>query len=177
MSNFSLMGSLRTCKVQTGWADKIQSDRFQNPSEMVCPLWNGVDTAGREVFQDSFYTKNAGCNSAEDRIGVENAVSRPQYMEYINLNASGVQGDIYAGTEASENSGYRTKDLRDTHNLTGQFGLQTGFGQVIYPPCQGSGRSGSATAYDNAMEQQKKRGAGAMENYSRACGLRRMSGF
>ena len=155
MSNFSLMGSLRTCKVDTSWADKIQSDRFQNPSEMVCPLWNGVDTAGREVFQDSFYTKNAGCNSAEDRIGVENAVSRPQYMEYINLNAAGLDGDIYGNTEARQNTILRQQGVRDAQNYGGQFGLVSDWGN-INPSCIGSGgskgNSSSYTAYSNAMD-------------------------
>ena len=185
----SMESAIRTCKVDTAWANKIESDRFLNPDNMVCPLWNGIDTSGRAACPDSFYTKQAGCNSAEDRVVVENSVSRPQYMEYINLNASGIEGDVYgsqdslwSGNEAYDNSGYRSRELRQTHSQTGQFGLQTGFGQNIYPACQGSGRGGkygpdSTTAYQQAMNQEKRRGAGAMENYSRACGLRRMSGF
>jgi hypothetical protein len=54
---------------------------------MSCPTWSGFDLVGRKVCPDSFYTKSAGCNSAEDRVVVENNVSRPQYMEYITLNA------------------------------------------------------------------------------------------
>lgn len=83
--SISLSGSLRTCKVDTAWANKIQSNRFQNPSEMVCPLWNGLDTAGRQADPNSFYTKNAGCNNPSDRIDIEND-NRPHYMEYINSN-------------------------------------------------------------------------------------------
>jgi hypothetical protein len=169
--------AIRTCKVDTAWANKIESDRFLNPDNMVCPLWNGIDTAGRAACPDSFYTKNAGCNSAEDRIVVENSVSRPQYMEYINLNANGVQGDIYAGNSEWDNSGYRTKYLQNINNQAGQFGLVTGFGQNIYPSCQGSGRAGSTTAYQQAMNQENSRGAQSMETYSKACGTRRMSGF
>ncbi len=67
----SLESGIRTCKVVTGWANKVQSDRFQNPNLMVCPVWNGVDTAGRRACPDSFMTKRAGCNSAEDRVVVE----------------------------------------------------------------------------------------------------------
>jgi hypothetical protein len=173
----SMESAIRTCKVDTAWADKVESDRFLNPDNMVCPLWNGLDTAGRAACPDSFMTKQAGCNSAEDRVVVENSVSRPQYMEYINLNSSGIEGDIYAGNEPYENSGYRTKDLQNNHNITGQFGLVTGYGQNVYPPCQGSGRSGSTTAYQQAMMQQNSRGAAAMENYSKGCGMRRASGF
>ena len=40
----SLESALRTCKVDTAWADKIASDRFLNPDNMVCPIWNGMDT-------------------------------------------------------------------------------------------------------------------------------------
>jgi hypothetical protein len=41
----SLEGALRTCKVDTAWANRIQSDRFENPELMVCPLWNGFDNS------------------------------------------------------------------------------------------------------------------------------------
>ena len=32
MSLISLEGSVRTCKVNTAWANRIQSDRFENPN-------------------------------------------------------------------------------------------------------------------------------------------------
>jgi len=86
--SISLLGSLAVCKVNTGWGNKIQSDRFENPDNMLCPLWTGTDTYGRPVNPDSFYTKNAGCNSAEDRVVTENFL-RPQYMEYVALDANG----------------------------------------------------------------------------------------
>lgn len=69
--SISLLGSINVCKVNTGYADKIQSDRFENPDAMTCPLWNGQDSFGRYVHPDSFYTKNGGCNSADDRVSVE----------------------------------------------------------------------------------------------------------
>ena len=92
MSPLSLEKNIRTCKVNTGWANRNQSDRFQDPNLMVCPTWNHMDNAGRLVCANSFYTKRAGCNSAMDRVAVENTVTRPQYMEYIQLNADGIQG-------------------------------------------------------------------------------------
>ena len=61
---------------------------------MICPLWNGRDSTGRVICVDSFVTKSRGCNSAEDRVVVENNVSRPQYLEYVTLNAAGVGGNI-----------------------------------------------------------------------------------
>jgi len=86
--SISLLGSINVCKVNTGYADKIQSDRIENPDAMTCPLWNGQDSFGRFVHPDSFVTKNAGCNSADDRVSVENFL-RPQYMEYVALDAAG----------------------------------------------------------------------------------------
>jgi len=94
MSPLSLEKNIRTCKVNTGWANRNQSDRFQDPNLMVCPTWNHMDNAGRLVCANSFYTKRAGCNSALDRVAIENSVSRPQYMEYIQLNAAGIKGPL-----------------------------------------------------------------------------------
>jgi hypothetical protein len=115
---------------------------------MVCPIWNGMDTAGRKVCPDSFYTKRAGCNSAEDRVVVENAVSRPQYAEYVNLNASGIaMNSQYADTTGFVNSGMRTK-FNDTRNeLTGNFGLQ--FGADVETNC-------SMNAYERGMAQESQ---------------------
>ena len=79
----NLESALRTCKVDTAYQQRIQSDRFLNPKNLVCPVWNGLDNAGRVACADSFYTKREGCNSAEDRVGVEN-IQRPQYMQYIS---------------------------------------------------------------------------------------------
>lgn len=92
--SISLLGSINVCKVNTGWADKIQSDRVENPSNLLCPLWNGLDSFGRFVSPDSMYTKSAGCNSAADRVYVENFL-RPQYMEYVALDAAGFQAPLY----------------------------------------------------------------------------------
>ena len=95
MSNLSLESSIRTCKVNSGWSQRLQSDRWLNPSSTVCPVWSqgnyGFDTQGRMVCRDSFNTKTAGCNSALDRITVENA-QRPQYNEYVTLDAQGIGG-------------------------------------------------------------------------------------
>ena len=127
--SISLESALRTCKVQTSNANKIESDRFLNPQNMVCPIWSGVDTSGREVCPDSYYTKRAGCNSAEDRVVVENN-QRPQYMEYINLSANGIDGSIYGDSMIYQNEGLRTKAVQNAHTLTGTFGEQLG-GSVV----------------------------------------------
>jgi hypothetical protein len=148
--SISLEAALNTCKVNTGWATKVQSDRFLNPNNMVCPIWNGMDVTGRVVAPDSFYTKRAGCNSAEDRIVVENNVSRPQYIEYINLNASGVDGDIYGKSMGQANVQSQAAAVDQAHQYTGQFGLQTGFDQNIRGNCNVDYNNGK---FINSREQ------------------------
>jgi hypothetical protein len=145
--SISLNGSLRTCKVEQGWANRIQSDRFENPTLMVCPVWNGRDLAGRPVCADSFYTKTAGCNSADDRVSVENAL-RPQYAEYIQLNAMGISAPIYGSTnkhEADELVG--TRNLQQLPQVTGQFGVNGPSRANIIGTCP-------VYAYNQAMAQE-----------------------
>ena len=150
----SLESGIRTCKVVTGWADKVQSDRFQNPNLMVCPLWNGVDTAGRRACPDSFMTKRAGCNSAEDRVLVENNVSRPQYMEYVNLDASGIAAPIYGNTLPYQQEVARSKDLMsylpsdNSVGVTGQFGNGGGYSAQTLKGCNGMGSSARQSVYE-----------------------------
>ena len=122
----SLESALRTCKVDTSLANRIESDRFLNPHNMVCPVWNGMDTSGRHVCPDSFYTKRAGCNSAKDRIDVENTVSRPQYMEYITLSPHGISGQLYGTTDQYQESLDRHNELNHLKDITGNFGNQLG---------------------------------------------------
>lgn len=135
MSNLSLSGSLRTCKVDAGYAPCIQSDRFENPELMVCPVWSGFDSSNRPVCMDSFYTKSPGCNSPLDRVDVENYL-RPQYMEYINLDAEGFRynntikmGDHTEMSCTDPNSnmscydaGVRQINLDNLSKITGNFG-------------------------------------------------------
>ncbi len=65
----SLESSIRTCKVNTGNADRIESDRFLGfPDKKMCPPFLGTDLTGELVCPDSFMTKSAGCNTPEDRI-------------------------------------------------------------------------------------------------------------
>lgn len=146
----SLEAAIRTCKVETGWANKVESDRFLNPNLMMCPVWNGMDLTGRMVCPDSFYTKRAGCNSAEDRVVVENNVSRPQYMEYINLNANGIEGSIYENTLPWTAVGCNNKfHANQVENITGQFGNGAGFESETILGCK-------ANRYEQAMAQMQK---------------------
>lgn len=128
----SLNGSLRTCKVEQGWANRIQSARFQDAEQMMCPNWQGQDNLGRFVHPDSFYTKVEGCSLPMDRVLVENYL-RPMYMTYINLDASGYKADLYGneGCTASDTASnmecyeadLRSNQLNQYHKISGNFGL------------------------------------------------------
>lgn len=145
---FSLEGALRTCKVDTSWANRIQSDRFENPELMVCPVWTGFDGAGRPVSADSYYTKSAGCNTPEDRVHVENAL-RPQYFQYVNLDAEGIAGNIYdtQNNMSNHNTNVRTNGLNQLNpQLTGKVSGGPN-GSQVYPRC-------SAYPYELGTKQQ-----------------------
>lgn len=159
MSNLSLNASIRTCKVETGQANRIESDRFLNPNNMVCIPWNGINSKGQSVCPDSKWTKTAGCNSASDRVTVENHL-RPDYATYINLNTAGIQGDIYGppgNPSAWAKAGAANSWLDNRNNITGNFGKQ--FASNVYPTC-------GINAYKNGMSQeaQARRAAGAASN-------------
>lgn len=131
----SLQKSIRTCKVDTSYANKMESDRFFNEDNLVCPSWNGKDTTGRMVHPNSFNTKSRGCNSAQDRILVENCL-RPQYTEYVNLNSYGIDGHLYGNQQSNGAANKQTApsaNIRNVHNYTGNFG--TNFGSHVYPSC------------------------------------------
>ena len=147
----NLESALRTCKVDTAYQQRIQSDRFFNPKNLVCPVWNGLDTAGRVACADSFYTKREGCNSAEDRVGVEN-VQRPQYMQYIsdslgnsyNNNSPTSEPPTSAvGVEGFTHMDFATKATRFS-DITGNFGGQ--LAHNVYP------RTCASRRYDEYSE-------------------------
>lgn len=155
--NISLESSIRTCKIDPAYASKVQSDRFLNPLNMVCPIWNGYDSVGRPVCADSFNTKNAGCNSAEDRVFVEN-YQRPQYVEYVNLSSGGIDGEFYGHTLQNQNTSRRLQDLNSINNITGNYGMQ--FGSRVYPSC---GMYSYARGMQQNNEQLRK-----LSSYNRA---------
>ena len=168
--SISLQKTIRSCSVNTGESERIQSDRFFNPNLMSCPLWNGLNNKGQEVCSDSFYTKSAGCNSAEDRVVVEN-VLRPKYMNYVTLGAQGIAGHIYGNNvEAEVNSLGRDKFDQSRNKHTGNFGLQFG-ANVEYNGC-------SVNAYERAMSQmnQQMRNQNYMQNGAIANDYRTCSG-
>lgn len=179
MSNaLSLQASIRTCKVDQGWANKIESDRFFNPNVMMCPVWSGRDLTGRKVCPDSFYTKREGCNSADDRITVENSL-RPQYSEYVTLDTSGIRGNFDAGVgnvesfdifDMTRQGKTPSQTLNQSYSKTGNFGLQ--FGSSVYPGCGNYGYERGMS-----MDAQARRGKQFLnEGYKSNCSKCR-SGF
>jgi len=143
----SIEGSIRTCKVNTGNADKIQTDRMFNPENMVCIPWNGFNNKGQEVCPDSWYTKTPGCNSAGDRVTVETDL-RPDYAAYINLNMQGLQGDIYEGSNpfVKERASDAEKWDESRNDISGGFG-STQWNSTNIPSC-------GIYSYERAMTQQ-----------------------
>ena len=165
----SLEKSVRTCDVNVGEANRIQSDRFFNPMNMVCIPWNGVNNKGQEVCPDSWYTKTAGCDSAEDRVMVENA-QRPKYINYVTLGAQGIDGHIYGSEADYRNAVGRTKFDYSRNKLTGNFGGDFG-AEVRYQSC-------SVGAYERGMaqENQQLRNQNFMQNGAIANGYQRYAG-
>lgn len=158
MSNISLEGAIRTCKVDTAWANRLESDRFLNPNLMVCPPWNGVDTSGRPACWDSYYTKTPGCNSAADRVTVENGL-RPQYIEYVNLDAAGIRGGQGCNNQHQINPDTvcHKNTIDAVHDRTGQYGLTTGFSQHIFPNCMSCQNYPNKRAYGQTKQKTFKR--------------------
>jgi hypothetical protein len=140
----SLEKSVRTCQVNVGERERIQSDRFFNPQNMVCIPWNGLNNKGQEVSPDSFWTKTPGCDSAEDRVMVENE-QRPKYINYVTLGAQGIQGDVYGNMDATVNALGRDMFDKSRRQYTGNFGTQLG-ANVAYQSC-------SIGAYERGMKQ------------------------
>jgi len=114
--------SINSNKVNTGDKERIYSDCIQNPYAMSCKLWTGTDLAGREVCENSFNTKDAGCNSAEDRIFVENGL-RPQYTNFVTLSAPGISGDgLYRNTTTAYNTDQSAARASNTFKSSPHFG-------------------------------------------------------
>ena len=145
----SIEGSIRTCKVNTGNASKIQTDRMFNPENMVCIPWNGFNNKGQEVCPDSWWTKTPGCNSAGDRVTVETDL-RPDYAAYINLNMQGLQGDIYEGSNpfVKEAASDAEKWDESRSDISGGFG-STQWNSTNIPTC-------GLYSYERAMAQQSQ---------------------
>jgi hypothetical protein len=171
--NVSLEAAIRTCKIDPAYAAKVQSDRFLNPSNMVCPVWNGYDSAGRPACPNSFNTKSAGCNSAEDRVFVEN-YQRPQYVEYVNLSSGGIDGQFYGNNPNTTMTQWDVmkhyNDLSQVNNVAGNFGMQ--FGAKVYPSCGVNQYKRAMAQNQEALRKYTAYNQGYKSNYmKRACGM------
>jgi hypothetical protein len=103
-----------------------------------------MNNKGQEVSPDSWWTKTAGCDSAEDRVMVENA-QRPKYMNYVTLGAAGIDGHIYGNVAETYEAVGRTAFDKSRDKLTGNFGKDFG-ANVAYQSC-------SIGAYERGMAQ------------------------
>ena len=135
MSIVNLESALRTCKTNSANAERVLSDRFLNPTKLVCPVWNGLDAAGRVSCADGYKTKSAGCNSAQDRVGVEN-ILRPAYFQYISDNLGSAYNKNYNIPEGVKQEGFEMVDDKgfvrtQWSDLTGSTGLD--MNSTVYP--------------------------------------------
>ena len=165
--SLSLQSSVRTCKVSTGDSTRLQSDRFLNPSNMVCIPWDGKNNKGQVVHTDTFNNKTPGCSNPKDIVSVEND-QRPKYASYITLNMNGVNGNLYE----QSGSGTVSNSNKRLNSRTGNFGKQLS-SNVEYRGCT-VGKDGS-TSYDKAMatlnrNQSYASNGYASEHYRRASG-------
>lgn len=143
MSIPSLTKSIHTGNFNTANANRIESDRFLNPNNMVCIPPTGLDLVGRTVCRDSFYSKTPGCNSAMDRVSVESEL-RPNYAAYMNLNMTAINGEFY-GCDVNE-----WKQSRGL--ISGSFGNQ--FQSTNYMSCPSvSGANNMAHDQENKRKE------------------------
>ena len=169
--SLSLTGTISTCAVNTAYANRLQSDRFENPDTMVCPVWNGLDQYGRVVCYDSYVTKTAGCESALDRVAVENYL-RPQYIEFVPLDAQGFLSPAVFGQSINPSvEGYqktltlsRLQDVKSTYNKGGSVGIS--YSSTNAPLQTGQcGVDGGSTCNGNIQKYPNNVNLGVSEGY------------
>lgn len=139
MSLTYLRNNIVSNQVDQAWAEQGVGYRTLYPDAMMCPLWTGTDLAGRPVCEDSFYTKRAGCNSALDRIKVEDNL-RPRYAEFL-LDARGIEGAgaDYGSNEVSSVTYLANNLVKNRRDL---IGVQNGNFGVVTPSQYQYGLSG-----------------------------------
>jgi hypothetical protein len=128
--------AIATCKASQGFAPQQQSDRIFNPMIKVCPVWSGQDTAGRYVSANSFNNRSAGCTPPSLQMLNETRL-RPQYSQYVNLDAAGISGEDPSANGGMFNNGMdhnlfqtqsrnRSREIGQRGRLTGDFGTVNG---------------------------------------------------
>lgn len=139
------------CHVNKNKTERDFSDRFLNPNNMVCPPRAGVDTLGRPAGEYSIRTTSAGCNSALERVAVED-YQRPSAFSSVSLNNIGMMG------------GYTCSEL-ERQELASQQAQQI---QRSY----GSISNDSRAYYSQKMRDQQMYNIGERVNYYKS-----LSGF
>ena len=145
--NISLNSSIRSCRIDTGWADRMASERFLNPDLVVAPAWSGYDAAGRPAHPDSYNTKTAGGASAMDRVSVENHL-RPKVSEFVTLSTRGIEGAFLDDAPAGllrPGAAVAAREQSKARGATGRVGQDVN--AEIRPRC-GPYRSGVPTLTD-----------------------------
>jgi len=175
MSNISLTANILTSKVNVGNAARLRGYRILDPSAQMCPVWNGQDLTGRQACEYSFYTKAEGCNSAEDRIAVENTL-RPQYTNFVTYSAEGIAGYIYdkplPGDKQnlqSQQETYASNQRIRTKASTGQFGTTSPAESIMPSSTQEELSAVSGKLNANAvamMAQQRRNGQKAVTGFN-----------
>jgi hypothetical protein len=140
--SISLQSALRTCTVDHNNTARYQSSRWLEPSQNVCPVWNGKDNLGREVHRNSFYNKAAGCNHPSERVDVE-IFHRPKYFQYTTLDAGGLEGDGSYGYAQPHNT-----HVQSINSGVGSFGQD--FGKQVHTSCSGRGVRNQDNRYAHA---------------------------
>lgn len=80
--------AMRNFKVDTAQTNRVAGDRYINPNNMLCGVFNNRDAYGRDVSSNSYPHETAGCTLPSYRINIENEL-RPRFSEYYNLRTDG----------------------------------------------------------------------------------------
>lgn len=132
-----MSNALNICKVDVGWANRYESDRFQDSDSMMCPTWRGVDKYGRHVIQDSQKTKSRGCNLASDRVAVENNL-RYGFAEFNTLDSYGISAPFSDIKEDKDRCLLTTNDIAQISQNNREIArLQNGIQNIIYRDLSG----------------------------------------
>lgn len=89
MTNFSLTGSLRTCKAKVSNDVRHYSSRV-NGDNVLCTVPRNHDIVGRNTSvygRDVENVENCSLPVFQDRMQIEQD-QRPQYVQFISLNGS-----------------------------------------------------------------------------------------
>jgi len=82
MSYISLSSAIKSSRVDPSRAVNVQSARFQSTCALSCPVKEKRDIYGRDVCIGTVNSKTQGCDTAVDRITIENQL-RPNVYDYM----------------------------------------------------------------------------------------------